>query len=443
MKTVGIDLGTTKVAVVVYDSRNGLEEAVSAAHHAARKCGDPRAFEQDPEKILNCVTELLARLPAPQRSAAAAVGITGQMHSLLLRDGEHVSDLITWQDHRCVEEAVAGFNRQSGLSLREGFGGTTLARLAAAGELKEHLRAASISDHLAARITGSQTAVTDPTHAASWGIYDFGTGNWNRPALRSLGIPEAILPEIRSSGAVIGHVSQEYSRQSGLPVTARVVNAIGDNQASILGTGKDFDREIHLTLGTGAQLSLVCREAAEPLSDKLEVRPFPGGRKLLVSAPLCGGAAFAFLADAVNRFRTAFGEAALDRGDLLNKLDELGMEYLRNHGELAITVKPHFLGERYAPELRGSVHGLTLDNVEPGALAAALAFGIVRNLKADFPAAELQSRREIIGSGNGVRLVRCIQYAIAEEFSLPLRLSEGREEAAVGAAKLALAVARR
>ena len=107
MKTVGIDLGTTKVAVVVYDSRNGLEEAVSAAHHAARKCGDPRAFEQDPEKILNCVTELLARLPAPQRSAAAAVGITGQMHSLLLRDGKRVSELITWQDHRCGAEAVA------------------------------------------------------------------------------------------------------------------------------------------------------------------------------------------------------------------------------------------------------------------------------------------------------------------------------------------------
>ena len=35
MKTLGIDLGTTKVAVVVYDGRGGLEKAVNSAHHAA------------------------------------------------------------------------------------------------------------------------------------------------------------------------------------------------------------------------------------------------------------------------------------------------------------------------------------------------------------------------------------------------------------------------
>ena len=439
MKALGIDLGTTKVAVVLYDDRTGLEAVLSAAHDGAVQCDTPLAFEQDTVKITECVLELLAQLPAVPRAAVAAVGVTGQMHSLLFRNGNAVSNLITWQDRRCGEEAVAEFNRRSGLKLCEGFGGTALARLAASGELDPHARAAALGDFLTAQITGSLTVITDPTHAASWGIYDAGRGAWDLPALRKLGIPPEILPEIRPCGAVLGHVSAEYSRRSGLPVTARVVNAIGDNQASILGTGEHFEREIYLTLGTGAQLSMVCRPMRRALSAKLELRPFPGGRQLLVSAPLCGGAAFALLADTVNRFRAALGEAVLNRGELLDQLDRLGMEYLRIHGEPEIEIEPHFLGERHAPSLRGVIRGLTLDNVRPGALAAALAFGIVRNLKADFPAGELASRRVVIGSGNAVRLVKCIQYAIEKEFALPLKLSAGCEEAAVGAAKLALA----
>ncbi len=440
MKTLGIDLGTTKVAVVVYDDRNGTETVVSGAHHGAVPSREPTVFEQDPAGIMECLTELLAQIPREQRSAVSAVGITGQMHSLLLKDGARTSNLITWQDHRCGGEAIARFNRISGLKLREGFGGASLARMAAAGELHRELRAAALGDYLASEITGSRTVITDPTHAASWGIYDCGSGDWNFAALGALGIPPEILPEIRPCGAVIGHVSEAFGRANGLPVAAKVVNAIGDNQASILGTGEDFEREIYLTLGTGAQLSVVCRETPSALPEKVEVRPFPGNRQLLVSAPLCGGAAFAFLADAVNRFRTALGEAALERGKLLNRLDALGMEYLRGHGEPSITIQPHFLGERYDPGLRGSVNGLTLENAEPGALTAALAFGIVRTLKEDFPAEALSARSVVIGSGNAVRLNQCIRYAVEQEFALPLRLSAGCEEAAAGAAKQALAV---
>ena len=438
MKTLGIDLGTTKVAVVVYDDRRGLEKAVNSAHHAAVPHDDPNVFEQDPASIMKCVTDLISQISPEQRSAISAVGITGQMHSLLIKKNGQVSNLITWQDHRCGEKAITGFNRISGLKLREGFGGVSLARMAAAGTLDPESRASTLGDYLAAEIAGNDAFITSPTLAASWGIYDQERRGWNFTALEALGIPAGILPEIRPDGAVIGHVSAEFSKKSGLPVTARVVNAIGDNQASILGTGTDFDHEIYLTLGTGAQLSIVCREKPEELSEKVELRPFPGGRQLMVSAPLCGGSAFAVLADAVNRFRAALGEGVLDRGKLLEKLDALGMEYLQEHGEPSVIVHPHFLGERYAPGLRGSVQGLTLESIQPGLLTAAFAFGIVRNLKTDFPAEALSSRNAVVGSGNAVRLNRSIQFAIEKVFSLPLRLSDGCEEAAVGAAKQAL-----
>ncbi len=440
MKALGIDLGTTKVAVIVYDSETATSVAINSPHYAALNCQDQTVFEQDVCKIAACTEQLIAQLPKDLRQSISAVGITGQMHSLLLKSASGVSPLITWQDHRCGADRIEKFNRLSGLNLREGFGGTTLARLSADNQLPadKTLQASTISDYLAALLTGNDFIVTDPTHAASWGIYDTAGKCWNQPALKALNIPMEILPEIRPSGAVIGHISAEYSRKFALPEDAVVINALGDNQASILGTGKDFDHEIYLTLGTGAQLSMTTLQIPTQLPENIEVRPFPGGRHLLVSAPLCGGAAFAMLADTVNSFRTALGEEPLPRKQLMDKLDALGMEYIRQNGEPELCIKPHFLGERHAPELRGTLSGLTLDNATPGALAAALAWGIVRNLKANFPPEELAQRTTVIGSGNAVRLVKSIQHAIKTEFNLPLQLSDKQEEAATGAAQLAL-----
>ena len=68
---------------------------------------------------------------------------------------------------------------------------------------------------------------------------------------------------------------------------------------------------------------------------------------------------------------------------------------------------------------------------------AALALGIVRNLKAGFAPELIAGKREVIGSGNAVRLLKSIQWAIRHEFGLPLRLPDTREEAATGAALLA------
>ncbi|MBO7329468.1 MAG: hypothetical protein J6W00_11935 [Lentisphaeria bacterium] len=440
MKSLGIDLGTTKVAVIIYDREKGLVTALNAPHYAALENENPSVGEQDVEKIFSCVMELIGKIPENLRQEVSAIGITGQMHSLLFfgKNGTF-SPLVTWQDHRCGKEMIDRFNRKSSLTLREGFGGTTLARMAEENVFCHWEKAATISDALSFLIRGGNgKVITDPTHAASWGIYDAGKGAWNEYALEKLNIPREILPEICESGTVAGVVSGEFAQRFRIPASAVVINAIGDNQASILGTGKDFAKEIYLTLGTGAQLSMVTDKMIKDLPENLEMRPFPGSRYLLVSAPLCGGAAFAWLADTVNNFKAALGEAPIPRGELLDKLDEAGYRFMVNNGESSIKIAPHFLGERHAPELRGEISGLTLANATAGELASALALGIIRNLKSGFPAGELATRTKVIGSGNAVRLVKSIRLAIEREFHLPLELNDGSEEAACGAAKEAL-----
>ena len=431
-KILGIDLGTTKVAAVIADE-NGKLYAVSGAPHYAGVPDEKGRAEQDVQKIMACVWKVVTDLPAEERREVAAIGVTGQMHSLLLGRGRELSPLTTWQDQQCSEEFLRSANAAAGVTLRNGFGGATLARLAAAGELGKWEYSATISDYLTATLSGNSRIVTDPTHAASWGIYDIAEGSWNRKALEVLQIPESILPEVLPSGRVIGTLFTEYAEKLGMKAGIPVVNAIGDNQASILGTGKDVAREVYLTLGTGAQLSMVLEAHPGKIAESLEVRPFPGNRYLLVAAPLCGGAAFAWLADTVNNFRKAFGEEELPRHKLMDDLDDMAVAELAK-GMPELTVIPSFLGERHLPDATGVVSGLTLENCTPGKLAAALAFGIVRNLKNGFGPEQLAGRTKVIGSGNAVRLVKAIQFAIGKEFGLPLELAEGREEAATGAA---------
>lgn len=431
---LGIDLGTTKAAAVLLDlERDTVLASQSASHHAALAA--PAGYaEQNPQAILDTAIQLIKALPVELRREVSSIGVTGQMHSVTGWNAKTMFPLVTWQDRRAGERA-AEWSRQTGCPLRDGFGGTTLAWLAEHGKLGECEAASTIGDALVRRLTGAKRPVTDPTDAASWGLYDAVTGNWNFAAAKTLGIPERLLPEIRPTGSVAGSLPEPVAAELGLPPEIPVAVAVGDNQASILDCGGEFEREIFLTIGTGSQLSLVVSQeesgsfAGIP---ELELRPFTAGRILVVAAPLCGGRAFSWLGETTARWLAAFGAEVPPLPQLLDRLDEMGME----ESPEGLTAIPSFLGERHDPEQRGSIGGITPENLTPGTLAAALAEGIVRNLKSGFPKSAFAGRTRIICSGNGVRRVQCIQRAIRNQFGLEPTLRPDREEAACGCAKL-------
>ena len=65
----------------------------------------------------------------------------------------------------------------------------------------------------------------------------------------------------------------------------------------------------------------------------------------------------------------------------------------------------------------------------------------LHELYLEFPQSLREGRKWIVGSGNGIRKNALLQQEIEKAFGLPLRLKELREEAAAGAAMLALAAA--
>ena len=426
---LGLDIGTTKDAAAVIDGATAKCLAAADVTHGA---GHGTGL-QNVARHLEAVREAVTALPAELRRQICGIGVSTQMHGVVCWNERtmETSPLHSWQSR--VDDLEALRKLPGCRRLRHGFGGATLGMLARRGELDKWTSCGTIGDYLVHLFTGCG-AIIDRSDAASWGLMEFDASEFDREAVAALGIPEGMLPRVLPVGATAGTLRAEWSDKLGIPEAVEVRVSIGDNQASVLAAVRDPERDISLTLGTGAQISVVVpnREAAR-WRDRVELRPYLGDTALAVGAPLCGGAGWA----ALEKFlKSAFAAAGSGIGDdaLYKMLNETAMRELE--ADNLPNFRPSFLGERDDPAARGRIDGLTMDNFDCGKVAAALARGLAENLRRMLPAEFTSGKSRLVVSGNGFRRNTALCRAAELVFSLPLEKSAFTEEAACGAALL-------
>lgn len=436
--TLGVDLGTSKVAAVVVDHAGDVLAHSSEEHRADVPVGKNRS-EQDVTKIFSCAANVVRGLPENLRRQIGAVGVTGQMHGVvpIASGGSPAGHLVTWQDGRCREDAgfLDALGSKSGLQLHSGFGFATLAWMLQHDAAPANMAAAaSVHDLFVSRLCGSSRPVTDPTTAASWGGFDLCKGSWDRNAQDALNLPDGWFPQILPSGSRAGTLCSPSAHDLGLVEGIPVGVALGDNQASLLATIQNPAQEISVTVGTGCQLSLLLPAIGNlpDLPPTCELRPFPRGMVAIVAAPLAGGAAWQWLGQSVHEWMIAFEMEPPAMDLIFQKLNVLGME-----ANVAYHVSPSFVGERHHPDLLGEIRGLGMNHLSLGSLARGLAAGIFENMRQMVPAQFLEGRNALVGSGNALRRNPLLRQMAETTFGLPLRMSEAHEEAAAGAAMLA------
>jgi len=440
---LGIDIGTTKVASAIVDiDTRAVLTTTSRAHESDVKGLIPGRSEQVVSRILLSLDACISELPLEQRQGVCCIGVTGQMHGVVLwnNDSQEVSHLVTWQDQRCLEgEFIQKLRAVTGdVSAQSGYGTSTLAWLAAhePATLQRYTSAATIHDYLVFALTGIQRPVTDPSDAASFGFFNSSTRGWRRECIETSGIPGDLLPEIRPAGSKAGPLTPEWGDRWGLLPGIPVGTALGDNQASLYGSLTN-PTQIALTIGTGAQLSVVVPQSqakTPPQSASYEFRPYVGDTSIAVAASLSGGRALAALGKALQNFLNECGVAnSLTLDQIQTAMHAQGLQRidtdLRANGSLS--------GERHAPLLRGSFTDLSFDNFTIGDMTAALCRGLITSLRDSLPKELLATRREVVGSGNAIRRSPLMQQIIRETFGCDLTLQEGSETTACGAALLA------
>ncbi len=452
MSTVlGIDIGTTKICAVAVAPSGELRASVERANDAAVATSRPGRFEQDPQRIRQRVVETLRDL-ATRVSDIAGIGLTGQMHGMMCVDADSrpLGRLITWQDQRCLEPATP-YGKTSFDLIRErvpaaawepcgcrpasGYLGCTLFWAQRAGALPQAAaRVCFVHDWIAGLLAG-QLPVTDPSDAASAGIFDLEHLRWHEGIVSALDLPADLLSPVRDSRAVIGALAPALAQEAGLPPGIPVCNAIGDNQASVLGSVADSDHSILINLGTGGQISWAIPRF-ERVAD-METRYLPHNRFMVVGASLCGGRAYAWLADVVRDWLAHFGPPP-ERDRVYGRLNELAVAADADAGGLSITTT--FAGTRADPSQRGAIAGIALDNFALGNVARAVLEGAVNELAAFHdraPDSHTQRHQAVVASGNAVRKNPLLRRIIAGRFGRPVRVPRHREEAAYGAALLA------
>jgi sugar (pentulose or hexulose) kinase len=451
---LGLDVGTTSVSVVLLDREAGrLVSGRSLPHGAGRSGAMAGRAELDLDVLWRVVQAALRDLVAETegRGEVSAVGVTGQMHGLALvrADGTPAAPAITWQDQRAIERDETGaaylerfvseaggptaFERM-GASPATGYLGPSLYWLRRQGfSPAPSVTACLIPDAIVARLAGGPP-VTDPTDAASTGLYDVVSGAWDLAVLRGLGIPEALLAPVRASGEVAGRLRRDVAERVGLAAGLPVAVAIGDNQASFIGSVRDAGRALLVNIGTGAQVSALVSAFARGAG--LEARPFPGGRYLLVGAGLYGGASYALLRDLYRQIGRAFFGARGDEG-LYDRMNALAAEV--PPGSDGLRCVPLFAGTRVDPTVRGSFTGVSPENLTPGHLARALLEGVADQLHAlwDVMRPLAGARVDLVGAGNAITRNALLARILAVRFGLPLNLPAFDEPAALGAALVA------
>ena len=428
MNFLGIDIGTSSICGIVYNTVSKDIVSIAKINNTDMLSCNVWEKVQDANAIVDIVLDLIQELRI-QYPDIKGIGLSGQMHGILYvnAEGEAVSPLYTWQDMRgslLYKDGMsyaAYLSKQTGFPLSTGFGLVTHYYNKVNSLVPQNaVKLCTIMDYTAMRLTGKCEPLVDCSNAASLGFFDKEKLAFDKEALWNVGIDNSILPEIGKAFSRVGH----YENIS-------VYTAIGDNQASFLGSIRDIRHSIHITVGTSSQISVYSDDYVNvPL---LDTRPLPGGGYILVGAALCGGCSFSLLKKFFSETIKLYTGEEMDDTDLYKIMVSVPYKEVQ---EDDIRVETLFGGTRSHPEKRGKIMNISCLNWHPENLIRGFLEGMSQELY-DFYQLLPNSIRErktiLIGSGNGIKRNPLLCQILEERFKCHLQVSACREEAALGA----------
>lgn len=391
----------------------------------------PGWAESDPEAWWRATVEAVRSLPASARRAVRALGLSGQMHGVVLCDagGAALRPAILWTDTRSArllgrfpEEAA----RRAGNLATAGMAGPTLLWLAE--HEPDRLAAARLAllskDWLRLRLTGEPA--TDPSDATGTALAD-ADGAWDVALLAQLGLHRELLPAVLPSEAVAGRLSAAAAEALDLCAGLPVATGAGDSLAAALGAGLLAEGDAQLAIGSSAQIAV----------PRARWPGFAPALNVYRSALPAGMPAWCQMAAMLN------GGLALDwaRSRLGLSWEEAWRRAFAPGAERSqVVFLPYLAGERTPfmdPRLRGAWVGLGAEDDAGQLMRAALA-GVACAIRAGLEALRAQGARpaRLRLSGGGT-VHPGFRQLLADVLGLPLDEVSGPSASARGAALLA------
>jgi glycerol kinase len=428
---LAIDQGTTSSRAIRFDLDG--RPLQTAQREFAQYYPHPGWVEHDASEIWETTLATAREVLADD---VKAIGITNQRETVVLWDrttGKPVHNAIVWQDRRTadlcaqlkadgVEPMVQG---KTGLLLDPYFSASKikwLLDIVPGAREDKNLAVGTIDCFLLWHLTGGKVHATDWTNAGRTMLYDIHARTWDAELLRLFDIPQHLLPEVHDNVHAFGETDL-FGRK--IPI----LGMAGDQQSALVGQACFERGMVKSTYGTGCFMLM---NTGDPLASQARLLTTPayaiGDERAyaLEGSIFVAGSAVKWLRDKLK----LIDDAA--------KTEALAKAARPDHG---VTVIPAFVGlgaPHWRADLRGSIHGLTLDTTDADLVRATLesiAFQ-TRDLT-DAMKADGATKPSALRIDGGMAQNGWFAQLLADVLDTPVERPASHETTALGAAALA------
>ncbi len=356
---IGIDVGTSATKSVLFDETgknifsNSSEYELIQPHNGWA--------QQRPNDWKNAALKTLKSIAQKVNSdEIKGIGVSGQMHGLVVLDENNdvLYDSIIWCDQRTEKEVnqiidIIGKERYIDLTLNAPNTSFTLSKLLwlknNEPDIFSKIRKVLLpKDYINFCLTGNFS--TDVSDASGTGYFDVKNRKWSKEILAAFDIDEKLLPQVYESSQVVGNITEDIAKQTGLSTNTIVVAGAGDQAAAAVGNDVIKPGCTSISLGTSG---VVFTAVDKPIYDKFgRTHTFCHAVEdmwhIMGVTQGCGLS--------VNWFRKNFAQAYS-----YAELDENAKEITSD----GIIYLPYLMGERTPhldPNCRGSFTGISVNH---------------------------------------------------------------------------------
>ncbi len=446
MYTIGIDVGTSSVKALLVSS-SGEVLKVSTPEYPFQT---PRPLwaETDPYVWWDATREAIRSLLLEiNPSSVTAIGLTGQMHGLVLLDeqGQVLRPCIMWNDQRSHLECEEISELVGEKKVLEITGNPVLAGFTAPKirwvQKNEPVVFNNIAkvllpkDYIRYKLTGK--FFSDVSDASGTSLLNVGQRKWSDEMLEAMGWNKDWLPEVTESTEMSTNISADGAGATGLAEGTPVAAGGGDCAVQAVGSSIVQEGKVSVTLGTSGVVFAQSDEYRVEPEGKLHAfcHAVPG-KWHLMGVMLSAAGSFQWYKNNLGDFESKLEEeGAGDAYDILTR--KAGTIKPGSDGLIFL---PYLSGERSPypdPYAKGCFIGLSLRHKKEH-LSRSVLEGVSFGLKDSLQMMKKLgiNPQQVQLSGGGTRSTLWKQM-LSDVFDLPCTMVNAREGAAYGAALLA------
>ena len=434
---LGIDCSTTATKALLMDA-DGSVASVGRSEYGF-DTPHPLWAEQSPHLWWDATRTAVAAaldMAGVPGTEIAAIGLTGQMHGLVLLDesGEVLRPAILWNDQRTEAEcneirSLVGRQRLIDVTGNDALAGFTAPKILWVRNHEPDVmeRATTMllpKDYVRYRLTGVRAM--DKAGGSGTMLFDLAARDWSPGITETLGIPMSLLPPTFEGTEITGVVSDEAAAATGLRPGIPVMAGGGDQAANGVGVGAIRPGIAAVSLGTSGVVFAATQGPVREPDGRLHAfcHAVPDMWHLM-GVMLSAAGSYRW-------FKDAFAPDAA-----YETVNDAAAEVAP--GSNGLIFLPYLSGERTPhpdPDARGAFVGLTVRH-DLAHLARSVMEGVAFGLRDSVELMESEMHIEEVRVSGGGAASNVWLKILADIFGQPLHVVDQPEAPALGAAMLA------